>query len=135
MEEELESFQDIFGQDILPGHIVAVSYINHSIFQELAVVLSFGYHYSDKAKFVKLISYDHYSPVHEGVVVGWMPVNYGFNNNVIVIEPDKVFLALNNKRIQSLIKIIDIAKDEGILPDDYILGKAFDNKQDLLELT
>lgn len=143
MKEELESFQDIFGQDILPGHIVALSCANRSIFQGLAVVLSFGYRYSDKAKFVKLIishdhyfiSHDHYSPPSMALSKRWMSVNYGFNNNVIVIEPDKVFLALNNRRIQSLIEAIDLAKDEGILPDDYILGKAFDNKQDLLEIT
>lgn len=132
MEKELESFQDIFGQDILPGHIVAISRANRSALQELAIVLSFGYRnsrYRGKAKIVNLIRLGWTSKLSKG----WLSVNHGFNNDVIVIEPGKAFLALNNKRIQSLIKAIDIAKDEGILPSNYTLGKPFSDKQEFVE--
>lgn len=132
MDEDNKSVQDIFGQDILPGSIIAISRGNRQSLQELSIVTSFGYR--GRGKVIKLVRLGWSWGGKTNITVGWLSnPKYGFNNDVIVIDPGKAFLALNNKRIQGLLQAIDIAKDDGHLPDDYKLGKPFSDKQDFGE--
>ena len=129
MIEEEDSIQDIFGQDILPGSIVAISRSNRNALQELSIVTSFGYR--GRGRVINLIRIGwSWNTRSASITIGWLnsPCQ-GFNNDVIVIEPTKAFLALNNKRVQSLIEAVDIAKDKKLLPSDYKLGKPFSDEQ------
>jgi hypothetical protein len=133
MNNEKESIQDIFGRDILPGSIIAISRGNRESEQELSVVTGFAYrgrHWQGRGKIVNLIrlgwSWGGRPPT---ITKGWLHVGAGFNDDVIVVEPSQAFLALNNKRIQGLIQAVDIAKDEGLLPSDYKLGTPFSDEQ------
>ena len=122
------SIQDIFGQEIFPGHLVSISRKADNRGHELAVIIGFGHRkqYNIKNKIMRVIKVDFFGKT---LSKGSIDIDYGYNNRIIILEASNIFLALYNHKIKSLLQIIDDAKDKGILPKDYKLGKPFLEEQ------
>lgn len=132
MSEEVENIQDVFGQDILPGSLLAIRRADRGHSLELSIVVGFGYRRrnwstNSKQEVVRVVRLGWGKA--DKVTKGWIEIVRGYNDNIIVVEPGQAFLALNNDKIKKVLRAVDLAKDEGLLPDDYKLGKPFATEQ------
>lgn len=133
MNNEKESIQDIFGQDILPGSLLAIRRKDRGSSLELSIVVGFDYRGKNwrtggkPQEIAKVIRLGWWKS--NSITKGWITLQRGYNDNIIVVEPSQAFLALNNDKIKRVLRAVDIAKDEGLLPDDYKLAKPFSDEQ------
>lgn len=129
------AFQDIFGQDILPGHILAVRRRSKGSSLDLYIATSLGpasksqqrYGFSGKVRVLRLAQYS------DTLSGSYINLKTGFNNDVVIIEPSNVFLSLQNKKVARLFSIVDAGKSSGKLPEDYKLGKPWTEEQVLID--
>ncbi len=60
--------------------------------------------------------------IEDYVGPSWIQIERGLTQNRILVIKNPMF-HMDNKKVVSQIELVDIAKDQGLIPDGYVLGQ------------